>query len=129
MNPVQKMNRFRIASPLFSGLVYALIWMIAGTVIVSLLLLWTDIQETRLSAFSFIVHSIAVFAGGLVSGKRAGSKGWYHGGIVGLLYSLLVMMIGFLAFDAGIQKETPVLITLCFLLGALGGILGVNTRK
>lgn len=80
MDPVQKMSRFRISSPLLSGLVYALVWMIVGSIIMSLLLLWTDIQESRLSTYSFIIHGIAVFAGGFVSGRRAGSKGWYHGG-------------------------------------------------
>lgn len=129
MDPVQKMSRFRISSPLLSGLVHALIWMIAGSIIVSLLLLWTDLQESRLAAYSFVIHGLAVLAGGLISGRRAGNKGWYHGGILGLSYCFVVMIVGFLAFDAGFNTTTPIMITLCFLLGALGGIVGVNSKK
>lgn len=129
MNPINKVSQVRISSPLLSGLMYTFVWMIVGTLIASLLLLATNMQESKLSTYSFVIHSIAIFLGGIVSGKRAGSKGWYHGGILGVLYSLLVVIIGFLAFDAGLKTQTPVLITLCFLLGALGGMLGVNMKK
>jgi putative membrane protein (TIGR04086 family) len=129
MNPLEKMPRARIASPMLSGLLYTFIWMIAGTLVASLLLLFTGMQENRLSTYSLVIHGLAILIGGLVSGKRAQSKGWYHGGILGLIYSVIVVMIGFLAFDAGFQKETAVLITLCFLLGALGGMFGVNLKK
>mgnify|MGYP001258209537 CR=1 FL=1 len=129
MNPIGKWSQARVSSPLLSGLMFAFIWMIAGTIVTSLLLFATDMQESKLSAYSFIIHGIAVFFGGIVSGKRSGNKGWYHGGMLGVLYSLLVLIVGFLALDAGFSKATPMLVTLCFLLGALGGMLGVNMKK
>jgi putative membrane protein (TIGR04086 family) len=129
MNSISKISPPRISSPFLAGLVYTAMWLIVGVLAASLLLLLTDMQESDLTMYSFIIHGVAIFLGGMVSGKRAGNKGWYHGGLLGLLYGLIVAIIGFLAFDAGIKAQTPVLVTFCFLLGSLGGILGVNLKK
>jgi len=129
MNPLNKMSQVRLTSPLLSGLFYTFIWMILGTLFASLLLYFTNIQESKLADYTFVIHAVAIFLGGIVSGKRSGNKGWYHGGILGVLYSLIVVIIGFLAFDSGLKPQTPVLVTLCFLLGAIGGMVGVNMKK
>jgi putative membrane protein (TIGR04086 family) len=129
MNSISKISPPRISSPFLAGLVYAVLWLVVGVLAASLLLLLTDMQESALTMYSFIIHGVAIFLGGMVSGKRAGNKGWYHGGLLGLLYGLIVAIVGFLAFDAGIKVQTPVLVTFCFLLGSLGGMLGVNLKK
>jgi putative membrane protein (TIGR04086 family) len=116
-------------SPLLSGLTFALIFMLIGTIMTSLLMLATNLQESSLYSYTMSVHGVAMLIGGLVSGKRSGSKGWYHGGLLGLVYSFIVWMIGFLAYDAGLSEQTFYLIVLSFIFGALGGMLGVNLKK
>lgn len=129
MNPINKVSQVRISSPLLSGLLYALFMMAIGTVIVSLLLLWSNVQESSLPAYGKIIHGLSVFVGGWVSGKRAGSRGWYHGGVLGVLYAIVVGIVGFLAYDNGLSLASLALLCGAFASGALGGMLGVNSRK
>lgn len=116
-------------SPLFSGLMYSMIFMLIGTVMTSMLMLITSLQESSLFGYTMSIHGIAMFIGGIVSGKRSISKGWYHGGFLGIVYTLVIWLIGFLAYDAGITKETLYLLLLSFAAGALGGMIGVNVKK
>ncbi|WP_397386617.1 TIGR04086 family membrane protein [Paenibacillus roseipurpureus] len=126
---MKTVSPIRITSPLFSGLLYSFSMMTIGTVLTSLFLLLTSTQESSLHTLTTIIHAVALFIGGWVSGKRAGSRGWYHGGIVGVFYFLLIFLVGFLAFDAGLNLQSLQLLGILFASGALGGILGVNTQK
>lgn len=129
MNPMRNVSQVRITSPLFSGLVYSLIMMTIGTILTSLLLFLTSTQESALHTLTTIIHGVSLFIGGWVSGKRAGNKGWYYGGMLGLIYFLIIFLVGFLAFDAGLNLQSLQLLGIFFASGALGGMLGVNTRK
>jgi putative membrane protein (TIGR04086 family) len=116
-------------SPLFSGLVYAMIFMLLGTMMTSLLMLATDMQESSVQSYTMSIHGVAMFVGGIIAGKRSGSKGWYHGGMLGLVYSFIVWLIGFLAYDAGLSSDTLFLLGVSFLAGAFGGMIGVNLKR
>ncbi|CCO07669.1 TIGR04086 family membrane protein [Desulforamulus hydrothermalis] len=62
--------------------------------------------------------------GGCGAGAAAGIRGWQHGGMTGLLYGIIFVAFGALM---GLPAPDPVLLPLAMaLLGAAGGILGVN---
>ncbi len=126
---MNKTRQVRISSPLFSGLLYSLVFMAIGTLIVSLIMLLTGTQESILPTLSFIIHGISLFIGGWVAGKRAGSRGWHYGGLLGILYCLIIYLVGFLAYDTSLNMDTLKLLGISFASGAIGGILGVNTGK
>lgn len=129
VNPMKTVSQVRITSPLFSGLVYSFSMMTIGTIVTSLFLLLTSTQESSLHTLTTIIHAVSLFIGGWVSGKRAGNRGWYHGSMVGVFYFVLIFLVGFLAFDAGLNLQSLQLLGILFASGALGGILGVNTQK
>lgn len=129
MNPVSKIPRLRITSPLLSGLVNALIWMLLGALLFSLLLAWSGMKEQSLASWAYIIHAVASLAGGWSSGRKAGTKGWYHGGLLGLIYSFLIVLSGFLGVDAPIDLEMLLMPAVALGSGMLGGIVGVNTKK
>jgi putative membrane protein (TIGR04086 family) len=129
MNPVSKLTRIRITSPLLSGVVNAFLWLCIGAVSASLIVAMTNVTEELLTTATFFIHGIASLFGGFSSGKRSGSKGWYHGALLGLLYTAIVVLIGFLSFDAGIGKDTAVMLSVSIPAGALGGMFGVNAKK
>ncbi|MDP4095193.1 TIGR04086 family membrane protein [Paenibacillus sp. P96] len=120
---------YRVSSPLLSGLFYAFIWMMAGALVLSLLLWLTGMQEQDLSLFTYIIHGISMLAGGFVSGKRSGKKGWYRGGVTGLVYGVAVLVIGFLALDSRMNVQDLLHLSAAFILGAFGGMLGINLSK
>ncbi|MEF3312468.1 TIGR04086 family membrane protein [Paenibacillus sp. GYB004] len=129
MNPISKVPRIRITSPLLSGIVNAFVWLCVGAVFTSLVVSMTDMKEQTLTTAAFLIHGIASLFGGFSSGKRSESKGWYHGAILGVLYTLIVVLVGFLGFDAGLGKDTAALLLIAIPAGAVGGMFGVNAKK
>jgi len=129
MNSSDKVNPAKMLSPVVSGLIYAFIVMLVGTLATSFFLLISAAEENNLSTFSFATHIVSLLAGGWVAGRKSGRKGWYYGGLLGGIYALIIFMIAFLAFDAGLSLRSAVLLGLCLSSAALGGIFGVNSKK
>lgn len=129
MSQINRVTQLRISSPILSGLTYSFLWMIFGALALSMMLLLSGLQEENLSHYSYIVHSFALFVGGLTAGRRSSQRGWYYGGMMGILYCLIVMLISFLAFDAHLGYSILVLLVAAFSVGGIGGILGVNMKR
>jgi putative membrane protein (TIGR04086 family) len=129
MLSINKVKQVRPSSPVFSGLLYSLVTMAVCTLLTSLILFSTNMKEASLLIYAYVIHAVSLFVGGLVAGKRSENKGWYHGGLLGLLYSAIIFIVAFLAYDAGFSKQTLYLLALTFASGALGGMIGVNTKK
>jgi len=124
-----KTTRLPSAVPVLSGLLWAAIWLGAGTLLISLLLAGSALEETKLVPWTFGVHAFAAFCGGFVAARRAGRKGWYFGTLTGVLYLLGVLIVSFLAVDADWSPRVALAALATGAAGALGGMLGVNLRR
>lgn len=114
---------------MLGGALTACIWLGAGALLLSLILKFSSMQEAALPMYAMTVHGCASFAGGLASGKRSGRKGWYFGGGLGILYALIIILIGFLSVNAGFSSHTWNLLAVVIPAGAIGGMIGVNLKK
>lgn len=117
------------AMPLLAGLTYALIWLAAGALIVSIFLQFTSMKESSLSTMAYVIHGVAALVGGLSSGKRADSKGWYYGSALGIVYGIMIIIVSFLASDISPSLHSLLLLAFVVGVGAFGGMIGVNLRK
>nr|WP_217365237.1 MULTISPECIES: TIGR04086 family membrane protein [Brevibacillus] len=123
-------NIVRSASTsVLTGLLYTTGLVLFGALLATLLLSFTSMREGSLPYFTYIINAVALLVGGFVTGKRCGGKGWYYGGLTGFSYFLLILLIGFLGFDAPMQWGTFLFLLGAFGVAALGGILGVNSAN
>lgn len=129
MNTSLKAPSIKVTNPWLSGLLYAMIWLGAGTLTTSLLLAMTSANEQSLPIFVYIVHGIAIWIGGIIAGKRSGSRGWYYGGSTGIIYALIILFVGFLSFNTSLTIWHLALLFFAFIIGAFGGMIGVNASK
>ena len=130
MNSVKPIVRPpRIASPLIAGVIYSIIWLAIGALMLSFLLYFSGMKENNLPQYSLAVHGFSALAGGFVSGKRSGMKGWYYGALLGLIYGITVLTIGFLAANSGLSVKSAAMLLAAILAGAFGGMIGVNLKK
>lgn len=118
-----------IGSPLLAGVVFSIIWLAAGALLLSLMLHFSSMKESELGTYSLIVHSVSALAGGFTSGKRSERKGWYNGGMLGLIYGIIVMIVSFLAANAAPSWNSALILGAALLAGAFGGMIGVNLRR
>ncbi|NME98965.1 TIGR04086 family membrane protein [Aneurinibacillus aneurinilyticus] len=119
----------RLKLPMLAGFIYTFIIVFLGAIVVSFMLAFTDTRESTLPSAVYTVNGLALFVGGFVSGKRGGEKGWYYGGMTGILYFLFVVLISFLGFDAKLGLNHLYYLLLAFLVAAFGGIIGVNLSR
>jgi putative membrane protein (TIGR04086 family) len=129
MVPIKNVTDVRFSSPLFSGLVYAFLTMGITSLIFSFVLTFTTQNEDTLSYFVYFIHALSIINGAYACGKRTPNKGWYHGGILGVIYGVIIIIVGFLSFDYGFSLQSLMAMFGAFVLGALGGIFGVNHSK
>lgn len=122
-----KLNQLN--NPVVAGTIYTLIIVLVGALITSLILSFTSVKETALPTFIYLINVLALFIGGFVSGKKEGRKGWYYGGLVGLAYYLIVLLLLFLGFNNDLSLKHLYSLFGSFLISAFGGIVGVNVSQ
>ncbi len=118
-----------ISSPIAAGIVFSILWLAAGSLLLSILLHFTSMKEANLPSGALIVHAVSALTGGFATGKRTEKRGWYYGALLGLIYGLIVLIISFLASDASITLRSALIVGAVALAGAFGGMIGVNMRK
>ncbi|CAH8708487.1 TIGR04086 family membrane protein [Paenibacillus thiaminolyticus] len=129
MNALQRVSQWKPNHPILAGIVNSFIWMAMGALALSVLLYSSSANEDKTLSYIYLVHIIALFIGGWTAGRRSGRRGWYYGGLTGFCYAMLVLIIGFLAMDAGISLQKLVLVVAACACSALGGIFGVNMSR
>jgi len=130
MNAVKQVTQgMKAGSSVLRGLIVSLAVMAAATVVASAVYKFADVRESTMTTAAYIIHSLSLFIGGIATGARAGRKGWYFGGWLGGVYSLVIVTVGFLSYDARISTHTLILLLLSLASGALGGIIGVNLKR
>lgn len=127
MSPVARLLKVRVSSPVMSGLIWSCIWLGAGALLLSMILAEGSARESNLLPWVFGIHGAAALAGGFVAARRSGKKGWYFGAANGALYTLIIIIVSFLAMDTDWSVLMPAMLGLTCLTGAFGGMLGVNT--
>jgi len=129
MSTSGNMSQVKVKPPILTGLVYAFIFMAICTIVLSLMLWLSDFGEQSLGTAAYLIHGASVLTGGVAAGRHSLRKGWMNGGLVGILYALIIFLVGFLGFDADASLQTLILFALCAVASAVGGIFGVNTRR
>ena len=80
--------------------------------------------------YAFIALAmVSVLLGSLRSGITAGSLGWFHGGLLALLYGGLIFIAKAILFPASADvSANAVFLAGLLLAGTAGGVTGVNLR-
>ncbi|MBL0387478.1 TIGR04086 family membrane protein [Tumebacillus sp. ITR2] len=117
-------------TPVLYGLVAAFGTAIISILITTLLMGWTSIAEARLSGITYVLNMVAVVVGSLFAARQAGTRGWYYGALTGLSYAVLITLLGLLMVDGPLFNLNNLFQTVLMgLIGAFGGMIGVNLRK
>lgn len=121
---LKKLNR-----PIYlaKGIVLSYIITIILILIFSLLLTFTSIKESRITLLNTVVMISSVTAGSIYMSRRTKEQGWINGGLIGLAYYLILIILGFLFLKPmvidifSLSKFLMAVIT-----GVIGGMIGIN---
>lgn len=113
---------------LLKGTILALVLSVVLIFIAALVLYFTALPERTAPYLVFGISLAAILVGSSFAGKRIGTRGWLNGGIVGLLYVVLMLAAGLLLLkDLAVGWNFITKLFLGFAFGAAGGMWGVNS--
>jgi putative membrane protein (TIGR04086 family) len=94
--------------------------------IFSLILKFTNLQESSVSWILLAITFLALFIGGFVSGGKGKVKGWLSGGATGLLFTFIVFIFQYLGYDQPFTMQQLFYHIGLLVTAMMGGIIGVN---
>ena len=114
------------------GFIKGFIWAFVLTFILlaigALIVSYTNVSEDLIPAISLTCVVISAAIGGMKTAKTAGSKGYLKGALCGLVYVLVIYTVASLVSDTfAFTSHTLLLFIIGAVVGALGGIIGINS--
>lgn len=119
-----------IPKALLRGLLVSMIFTFVAFAVFALIISLTSLTEASADKMVTVCTGVAIAISGFTASKGAMSKGWLWGALGGLLYITVVWIIGMISsgrFYADMRIITMLL--LAALIGAFGGIIGINTKR
>ncbi|ABW19260.1 TIGR04086 family membrane protein [Alkaliphilus oremlandii] len=97
--------------------------------LVAVLITYSSVGEHIIPLSTSIIMIIGIVFSAMYCSVKLRSKGWLHGGIVGLIFVLILIIIS-KAFISGYSFDQITLYKMILGLGAgaIGGMLGVNIK-
>lgn len=116
--------------PIVYGFSWSLFLAVLGTLLVSLWAHFANLSDTHVTIAAYIVHCVAVLFGAIGASRCAKERGWYYGGLTGLLYAVVMVLIGVVVYNTFTFDASGLFRVLVMaLIGAFGGIIGINTVR
>ena len=98
-------------------------------IIFSILLTYTDINEASIDPVIMVVTGVSILLGSFIGNIKIKKNGMLNGGLVGLIYLLILYFISsLLNWNFGLNIESIIMLVVGFVCGILGGVLGVNKK-
>lgn len=109
------------------GLLLALLFSAVALLAIALLLYLTALPEKTAPYLVYAVAIAAILWGSAYTARKIGVRGWLNGGVLGVLYVLLMLGAGLVIVDhMTFGWSVVVKIFLGFIFGAAGGMWGIN---
>jgi len=109
------------------GCLFAIIFSVILLTIYALLLVNTTISESTMLPVVLTITGISILIGGTISSRKMKKNGLIYGGIVGVVYILIlylassISMVGF-----SLSLNSLLMLIVGVITGVIGGIIGVN---
>lgn len=112
---------------LLQGLLLAFIVTAILILISSIILTYTNLSESKMNLLNTVVMILSITSGSIYVAIKAKEKGWLNGGILGLGYFLIILLINLiflkpLTIDIFLFSR----LIISIVMGVIGGIIGIN---
>jgi len=109
--------------------VYILSSLFALTFIITILSYFNIMNDKIVSIFKIIIPIISLFIGGFYIGKNSNKKGFIEGLKLSLLFSIIVIIFNFLAFDSSFKLKYLLYYLILIISCIAGSMIGINKKK
>ena len=114
---------------IFKGVGISIIVTLIALLIFSVILTYTNVSENTISPVVIVVTALSILCGSSFSTKNIKKNGMINGGLIGLIYLLILYMISsILNWKFSLNMQSLIMILVGTTFGVLGGIIGVNRK-
>ena len=111
------------------GTVIGYIFLIICFAILAVIYTYTSFPAGMLGPFTQAITALSIIICGILSARNISGFGWLHGSMAGLVYSVIRFSAGAMTINGfGFDKNVFSMLLLGLILGAAGGIIGINFR-
>lgn len=109
----------------FIGLLLTFILIIIFTIILT----YTKLSEGLIPLINSIIMILGITSGAILTSKKIERKGWLSGGLIGIFYFLIILIISRIFIkDFSIDKYLFIKGFIAIITGCIGGMIGINIK-
>lgn len=128
--PVRQSSLVKSAVSVLKGTAFGYIFLLVCFAVLAVIYTYTAFPAGMLAPFTQGITAMSIIICGILSAKNINGFGWLHGAAAGLVYSVIRFIAGATAINGfGFDKNILSMLLLGLLLGAVGGIIGINFKK
>ena len=111
------------------GIGISLLITVIALTIFSIILTYTNIEESVINPVIMIITAISILIGSSIENTKIKKNGLINGGMIGGCYILIIYLISsFLNWKFSLNVNSIIMIVAAIIFGILGGIIGVNRK-
>lgn len=115
---------------IIKGLIITLIATFILLLILSSLLVYTNLSENIINPTIIIITAVSILLGSSIANIKIKNKGIINGGIIGAIYMISIYLISsIMNQNFSLTLYSSIMIVTGVVFGMLGGIIGVNIGK
>lgn len=123
---LMKQNMGRIIKGSITAIVLSLILLF----IYATILTYTNVSEVSMLPVILTIVGISILAGSMISARKIRKNGMLNGAIVGLVYIVILYIASSLCLVGfSLTLNSFIMLIVGIIMGAVGGIVGVNTNR
>ncbi|MCK8817992.1 TIGR04086 family membrane protein [Natroniella sulfidigena] len=126
MTRSQNNMSFIKTSSILRGLIVSLIILLSSSIFLGVIISLTNITSNSVNTILFALNYLALFVGGVAASYSAQNNGWLNGGLVGVIYMAVIILLGSLWTPITISLGLVTRVAIGFAVSALGGMIGIN---
>lgn len=128
MDNVQ-INENSFIENILKGVGISLITTLILLIIFSIILTYTNIQESVINPVIMIITAISILVGSSLGSIKIKKNGLINGGIIGAIYIVSIYLVSsLLNWRFTLNLQSIIMIVIAIVFGILGGIIGVNRK-
>ncbi len=122
-------NEINYPITLLKGIVFSLIITVILIIVLALILTYTSLSEGIIPIVNSIIMILSIALGSIYVSVKINRLGWLNGALTGLLYILILVILGNMFVDS-FKLDIFILfrILIALITGAVGGMIGINLR-
>lgn len=114
---------------IIKGSVFSIVITLIGLLVYSIILSYTSISESTMTATIIIITAVSILIGSTISTSNIKKNGIVNGVLVGIIYIAIIYLISSIVTGNFLLNTNSIIMVIASVLtGALGGIIGVNKK-